>query len=123
MIVAAVAVGVLLGGLIERLLLQRIYSKDPVLQLLVSIRLLWDRLKVDDEVLGHGCRDEDGRLRQAPKRRGSLCDVHRPGRIKRMGSRIIRSATFSFAVLYMIRLCKPSIEVDFCEIAEIWRIH
>ena len=36
MIVAAVAVGVLLGGLIERLLLQRIYSKDPVLQLLVT---------------------------------------------------------------------------------------
>lgn len=36
MIVAAVAVGVLLGGLIERLLLQRIYSKEPVLQLLVT---------------------------------------------------------------------------------------
>lgn len=36
MIVAAVAVGTLLGGLIERLLLQRIYSKDPVLQLLVT---------------------------------------------------------------------------------------
>ncbi len=36
MIVAAVAVGVVLGGLIERLLLQRIYTKDPVLQLLVT---------------------------------------------------------------------------------------
>lgn len=36
MIVAAIAVGVLLGGLIERLLLQHIYSKDPVLQLLVT---------------------------------------------------------------------------------------
>lgn len=36
LIVAAVAVGVVLGGSIEKLLLARIYSKEPILQLLVT---------------------------------------------------------------------------------------
>ncbi len=36
LIIAAILVGVLLGSAIERLLLQRIYTKEPVLQLLVT---------------------------------------------------------------------------------------
>lgn len=36
LIAASVFVGVVLGGLLEKVLLQRIYSKDPVLQLLVT---------------------------------------------------------------------------------------
>ncbi len=36
LLAAAILVGVVLGGLLEKLLLQRIYGKDPVLQLLMT---------------------------------------------------------------------------------------
>lgn len=36
LLIAAIATGVVLGGLMERFLLRRIYTKDPVLQLLIT---------------------------------------------------------------------------------------